>query len=140
MVSKHIHDAALRVTGDRLLALTEFLGTYTVEQVRAGLWRKLSGGMYLNPRRMKELTVTPFPVVGTAHGPEGVRPGADPPEDGHCTRPAADQVGPLRQRAVAGRAGRRCGPDAEGEAGGTEGAVGRRGGGVREHAARAKGQ
>jgi hypothetical protein len=132
---------ALRVTGDRLLALTEFLGTYTVEQVRAGLWRKLSGGMYLNPRRMKELTVTPFPAVGTAHGPEGVRPGADPPEDGHCTRPAADQEGPLRQRAVAGRAGRwQCGPDAEGEAGGAEGACWRRCSGVREHAARAKGQ
>lgn len=57
---------ALRVAGDRLLALTEFLGTYAVEQVRAGLWRKLSGGMYLNPKRMKELTVTPFPAVGTA--------------------------------------------------------------------------
>lgn len=57
---------ALRVTDNRLLALTEFLGTYAVEQVRAGLWRKLSGGMYLNPRRMKELTVTPFPAVGTA--------------------------------------------------------------------------
>jgi hypothetical protein len=57
---------ALRVAGDRLLALTEFLGTYAVEQVRAGLWRKLSGGMYLQPKRMKELTVTPFPAVGTA--------------------------------------------------------------------------
>ena len=57
---------ALRVAEDRLLALTEFLGTYAVENVKAGLWRKLSGGMYLNPRRMKELTVTPFPAVGTA--------------------------------------------------------------------------
>jgi len=41
----------LAVVDGRLMALAEFLGSYAVDNVRAGLWKKLSGGLYLEPRR-----------------------------------------------------------------------------------------
>ncbi len=62
---------ALRMEGDKLRALLEFRGQEAVTRVSDGLWRKLSAGVYLRPqKRLKEVSVTPFPAVA---GPEPAR-------------------------------------------------------------------
>ena len=62
---------ALRMDGDKLRALLEFRGQEAESKVADGLWRKLSAGIYLKPkRRLKEVSVTPFPAVS---GPEPAR-------------------------------------------------------------------
>jgi len=62
---------ALRMEGDKLRALLEFRGQEAVARVSDGLWRKLSAGVYLRPhKRLKEVSVTPFPAVA---GPEPAR-------------------------------------------------------------------
>ena len=62
---------AVRMDGDKLRALLEFRGQEAVTRVSDGLWRKLSAGVYLRPqKRLKEVSVTPFPAVA---GPEPAR-------------------------------------------------------------------
>lgn len=81
---------AVRLSGDSLRALLEFRGSEAAAKVADGLWRKLSAGIYLKPkRRLKEVSVTPFPAVS---GPEPARVlterSADMPEETAADTPA----------------------------------------------------
>lgn len=57
----------LRLQGEALYALAEFIGSEAVERVRTGLYRKVSAGLLIQPiQALRELSVTPFPAVAHA--------------------------------------------------------------------------
>ena len=57
------HVRNVRREGDNLLGRLRVIGSEAIRKVRSGLWKKLSIGLYQNPYKVREVTVTPFPEV-----------------------------------------------------------------------------
>lgn len=58
----HGYIRALKVENGKLWALGEFIGAYACERVLDKRWRKVSGGFYVNPHRVREVSVVTNPA------------------------------------------------------------------------------